>query len=98
MTIHQLLDITISKNASDLHLVVGNNPILRVNGELIPIPGTDKLTAQDVEQLVFPLISQFQREVLRSNWELDFGVDFENKARFRINIYRQKNSLAAAFR
>lgn len=98
MTIQQLLDITIQRDASDLHLLVGTPPEIRVNGDLVAIPGTDNLTHSDVENLILPLLSEYQKGILEKNWELDFGLDFENKARFRINYYRQRSTLAAAFR
>lgn len=98
MTIQQLLDLAISRSASDLHLVAGEPPVLRVNGELLSVAGVDKLTNEDIERLVLPLLLNHQKELLLQEWELDLGLDFESKARFRINIYKQKGSMAAAFR
>jgi twitching motility protein PilT len=98
MTIQQFLDLTISKNASDLHLLVGDIPMLRVNGELARIESLPELTGHDFESLILPLLNPYQKEVLEKNWEVDLGLDFEKKARFRINIYKQKGHLAAAFR
>ncbi len=98
MSIQQFLEITINRNASDLHLVVLNNPLLRINGELVPLLDTSPLTETDIESLVFPLLSTHQRELFLNNWELDFGLDFEGKARFRVNLYKQRGTTAAAFR
>src|SRR3989344_454569 len=98
MTIQQYLEIVIGKEASDLHLVVGYFPMLRVNGELIPIPGTEKMTPEILENLVFSFLTTHQKEVYLAKWELDMGVDFEGKARFRVNIYRQRGNIAIAFR
>lgn len=98
MTIQQLLDLTITRNASDLHLLVGEPPVLRINGELLSVSGVDKLTNDDIERLILPLLLNNQKEILLKDWELDFGLDFEGKARFRINVYKQKGSMAAAFR
>ncbi len=98
MTIQQLLEVAVIQNASDLHLLVGEPPILRVNGELTPVQGTAKLTPADLENLIFPILLPRQKEVFTENWELDLGIDFENKVRFRVNIYKQKGFLAAAFR
>lgn len=98
MTIQQLLELTITKNASDLHLLVDEQPTLRINGELVGVAGTDKLVGTDIEGLIFPLLLPNQKEIVTQNWELDMGLNFEHKARFRVNLYRQRGTLAAAFR
>lgn len=98
MTIQQLLDLTFSENASDLHLLSGEQPNLRINGELIPISSTTTINNEDIEALVLPLLSTHQKNTFLETWELDFGLEFENKARFRVNLYKQKGSLAASFR
>jgi twitching motility protein PilT len=98
MTIQQLLDLTITRNASDLHLLVGEPPVLRINGDLLSVAGVEPLTNEDVERLILPLLLNNQKEILLDEWELDLGLDFETKARFRINIYKQRGSMAAAFR
>jgi twitching motility protein PilT len=97
-TIYQLLQLTIERNASDLHLIVGNQPTLRINGELIPVQSTEKLTNKSIEELFFPLLTPTQKQIMIDTWELDMGLDYEDKARFRVNIYRQRNSWAVAFR
>lgn len=98
MNINQLLELVVEKNASDLHLVVGYPPTLRISGDLQVVSGTVPLIPSDMESLLFPLLSSYQKEVLKRNWELDLGIDFQNKARFRINIYLQKGHLAASLR
>lgn len=98
MTIQQLLQITIDRGASDLHLLVEFPPTLRLNGELTPVQSTQVITETEMEHLILPLLNPTQKDILYKNWELDFGLEFEKKARFRINLYRQKGTLAAAFR
>ncbi len=98
MNINQLLELTISNKASDLHLVVGFPPQLRINGELVSVNGTTALTAADVETLLFSVLSPLQKESLTKNWELDGSFEYQHNARFRINIYYQKGHLAAALR
>lgn len=98
MNIQQMLNLTITRDASDLHILVGEFPTLRINGELVPIQGTQKVTEAEIESLIFPLLLNHQKDVLTQNWELDLGLDFENRARFRVNLYKQRSSLAAAFR
>jgi twitching motility protein PilT len=98
INITQLLDLAVSKNASDLHLLSGSLPMLRINGELVPVMGTTELTSGEIESLVFPLLSPLQKDILVNTWELDLGLEYEDRARFRVNCYKQKGSFAAAFR
>ncbi len=98
MNIYQLLDLTVQRNASDLHLAVGVAPLVRINGELRAIPGTPPLSPTDLDALIFPLISPYQKKILEEYWELDFGLEYQNKARFRVNIYKQKGHWAASLR
>ncbi|MBI2011568.1 type IV pilus twitching motility protein PilT [Candidatus Daviesbacteria bacterium] len=98
MNIQQLLDVTVSNKASDLHLVVDFPPLLRINGELSPVPGTFVLSGEILEGMLINLLSLNQKNVFQEKWELDFGFEFEKKARFRVNIYRQRGTIGASFR
>lgn len=98
MNIQQLLDLTIARNASDLHLSVGFPPTLRIHGELIPIAGEPYSTPEEIEALIIPLLSDIQRNIYKQVLELDFSFEFGSKARFRVNLYRQKGYPAAALR
>lgn len=96
--LEQLLAVTIQSNASDLHLLVGAAPILRVDGDLLPIPQQVLLTNEVVKELVFMMLTPQQKEILLTNKEIDFSYEFEGKARFRINAYFERNNLAVALR
>lgn len=98
MNINQLLDLTVSRNASDLHLAVGFPPILRINGELIPIPGTQPMNTQDITGLIFPVLSDIQKNIYNQKVELDFSFEYQSKGRFRVNVFQQKGSPAACLR
>ncbi len=98
MNINQLLDLTIHRNASDLHLSVNFPPTLRVHGDLIPISGESPSTPEQVESLVSPLLSDYQKNLFQQNLELDFSFDYQSKARFRVNIFRQRGYTAVALR
>mgnify|MGYP003393844933 CR=1 FL=1 len=98
MNIQQLLDLTIQRNASDLHLTVGYPPTLRINGELIAVAGEAPATPEQVESLISPLMSQLQKNIYQQNWDFDLSFEYQGKARFRINVYRQKGYPAAALR
>lgn len=98
MNIQELLNLTIQRSASDLHLSVGYQPLLRVHGDLFPIPGEGLITPEQIESLIQPLLSEYQKNIYKQNLEFDFSFEFESKARFRVNLYRQKGHPAAALR
>ena len=98
MEIKELLEYTLNKKASDLHLLVGVPPMVRVNGVLAPVTNKEILTPEEISHLVLSLVNEEQKEVLSINKELDFSFNFENQVRFRVNAYYQKGSLAAALR
>lgn len=98
MNIQQLLDLTVQRNASDLHLSVGFPPILRIHGDLIPVAGEAAVTPEQIESLITPLLSPAQKNIYQQNFELDFSFEFEGKARFRVNIYKQKGHSSIALR
>ncbi|PIS15084.1 type IV pili twitching motility protein PilT [Candidatus Shapirobacteria bacterium CG09_land_8_20_14_0_10_38_17] len=96
--IERFFQESLSRQASDLHLVVGLPPYLRVDGQLHPLPNEQRLTSEEVEAMVFSVCSQEQKEAITTNLELDFSFDYQDKARFRINAYYQMGALAASFR
>lgn len=98
MDIRDLLKLTIDNQASDLHLLVGTSPTIRVHGELSALANVSPLSQEDVQDLVYPLLNSEQKEILEVNRELDFSFEYQGKARFRINAYHQKGLLAAAMR
>ncbi|MDP3954935.1 MAG: type IV pilus twitching motility protein PilT [bacterium] len=98
MNVQELLQIVVDKNASDLHLLVGIPPVLRIDGNLGFVPGKEPLTAEDVQELVHQLLNTQQKEILMINRELDLSFGFAGQGRFRINAYYQKGTLAASLR
>lgn len=103
MEIKELLNIVIQRNASDLHLIPGFPPVLRISGVLHPLVTLPVLNPESVEAFVFAIVSTEQKELLLSNRELDFSTSLANPSstsayRFRVNAYYQKNVLSAAFR
>lgn len=97
MTIQDYLETIVKKEASDLHLVVGSPPVMRIDGQLIPLSSA-QLTPEDTETLVHELLSTEQKEMLSVNKELDFSFALGDVARFRVNAYFQKGYLSAALR
>lgn len=97
-TIQELLQYVIDNKASDLHLIVGVTPQVRIDGSLVAVVGEAPLTAVAAEQLIYGVLAAQQKEVLLVNKELDFSFALADKARFRVNAYYQKGTIAAAFR
>lgn len=98
LTIKELLQLTIDKNASDLHLIAGIPPTLRIEGNLQPVPDEPILTPQTTQKIINEILQTEQIERISVNKELDISIPFSDQARFRANIYTQKDSLAGAFR
>lgn len=97
MSIQEFLEIVVKKEASDLHLVVGSPPVIRIDGQLMPV-SEGPLTPEDAESLVFELLTPEQKEMLLVNREIDFSFALGDVARFRVNAYFQKGYLSAALR
>ncbi len=96
--LNKLLLTTARQNASDLHIGVGYKPTMRVDGVLVPIGSETILTPEDAEGIIMELLNENQKELLSVQKQIDFAYNFEDKARFRVNVYYQKGYLAAAFR
>jgi twitching motility protein PilT len=98
MNLKELLQQTIDTNASDLHIIAGIPPTLRIDGELTTISNLGVLTSEITQNLLKETLNSEQLERLTVNKEIDFAIPFSDKARFRVNAYTQKGSLAASFR
>lgn len=98
MDINELLKIAIESEASDLHLKVGNFPVLRIHGELEPLTKYPKLTPGLTQKLVNQITNEYQREKLVQDLDLDLAYSLEGFGRFRGSIFQQRGSLAIALR
>jgi twitching motility protein PilT len=96
--LNDLLTATARQNASDLHLIVGRRPTLRIDGILVSLEQEPILTAETSEGIIYELLTPEQKTKLASDKQIDFAYSFEEKARFRINVYYQRGYLAAALR
>ncbi len=98
MRIEILLEEVVRRRASDLHLQVSLPPMIRIDGSLMPIPGTDVLDDATVSKLIFAILDDDQRQVLLRDKEFDFSFAFGTLGRFRVNAFHERGSLAAALR
>jgi len=96
--LRDLLALTIQEQASDLHISVGHPPTLRIAGRLVPLVKLKKILPADSQGLAFDLMHEDQRQRFFQNKEIDFSYNFEDKARFRVNIFFQKGNISSALR
>ena len=92
-----ILKVATEKNATDIHLQVGLPPVLRIQKKLVAL-GTEKLSPERVEELMFPIMNDHQKVLFKQNMEYDFSYGVKGLARFRINVFRQRETMAAALR
>jgi len=94
----RLLEAVVERGASDLHLAAGARPMLRVRGELTAVEEYERLTPPVIQRMMYAVITQRQRERFEEYLELDFAYAVPGMARFRVNLYQQRESVGAAFR
>jgi len=96
--IENILDIVIENNASDLHLVDGYHPIIRVDGVLVPLSNIPELNDAKITAIGNQLMSEYVVKRFIKNKSTDFSYSYKKKARFRINIYKERGKTAIAMR
>jgi twitching motility protein PilT len=96
--LESFLEIVGENNASDLHLTVGKHPNIRVDGRLRDLSKYPVLTKEYAEGLINSLLSEEQKTKLSELREIDFSYSYQDKSRFRINVFHQKGCLSAALR
>jgi twitching motility protein PilT len=97
-SIDDLLEQMVTRNASDLHLSVGAPPCVRVRGHVERLQGLGALTAEDTQQLLYRIMSSEQQKNLEIKRQIDMSHSIPGLARFRVNVYFQREALGAAFR
>lgn len=98
MDIKQILEMCVQYAASDVHIIVGIPPMYRLHGNLVKVPEMGVVTPETAQNLIYPLLSETQRELVNVDRELDFSHALASGARFRINVYHEKGNIAAAMR
>jgi twitching motility protein PilT len=96
--VQELLSQVLIHDGSDLHLTSGARPTVRVHGDLKPLEGYDRLEPLGLRRSIYAILTQRQRERLEQELELDLSYSLPGKARFRVNVYFQRDSIGAAFR
>ncbi len=98
MTIDELFKTAVQQKASDLHIIVGMSPTLRIDGELSPIKGTPKLTNKSAQDLLSPLMTQKQKDIFMVQKELDLSYEIKTGERFRVNLHWEKENIGMVAR
>ena len=98
LQIDELLEYVVRTNASDLHLTPGLPPMVRIDGELAPIPETPLLSPAMSSALLDTIMSPEQRQVFDAEWELDLSFGRRGLGRYRVNAFMEKGDPAAAIR
>ncbi|MGZ3726003.1 MAG: type IV pilus twitching motility protein PilT [Pseudobdellovibrio sp.] len=96
-TIDDLFRLMVEQKASDLHLTSGAPPFLRLHGNMSPL-NYRQLSNQDVQALIFEILTEKQKKSFVEKWELDFAYVVEGLGRFRCNVFMQRKGLGAVFR
>lgn len=99
LVLEDVLKIAAEKNASDIHLTAGKPVVLRIDGEITELQGAN-VTPKDIEEFAYPLFQDNPRlkEEFDQNGEVDFSFSLKGQSRIRVNVFRQRGSMAVAMR
>lgn len=98
MDLASLLKLMVDKGISDIHFKADAHPAVRVNGRLVPAVNLAKLSSADVEKIADTILTQEQTEAFKSLNELDLAYSLKGVSRFRVNLFRQRGTLALSLR
>jgi len=98
MTIDDLFKIAVDQKASDLHIISGMAPVLRIDGQLKPVKGQSKLTNKTAQDLIYPIITAKQKEIFLAERELDLSHEIASGHRFRVNLHWEKDNIGLVAR
>ena len=94
----QLLELVVAENCSDLHIRVGLPPVVRLHGSLVTLTQVPPLTQEDAERLVKSITSEEHLRRTREVGGSDFGFAYQDKARFRVSIFKERGNFALVMR
>ena len=98
VSIDALLEKAVSLKASDLHLRVGTQPIVRISGDLSPMPDEKRLTSEDIGDITKSIMDEAQYAKFRKETDLDLAYSIKGVARFRCNCFIQRGTIGIVFR
>ncbi|MFH2203781.1 MAG: PilT/PilU family type 4a pilus ATPase [Elusimicrobiota bacterium] len=98
MDLGALLKLMVDKGISDIHFKADAHPAVRINGRLVPAVNLQKLSAQDIEKIAGTILTPEQAEAFKSQKEMDLAYSLKGVSRFRVNLFRQRGTLALSLR
>ena len=98
MNINDLLKIAVERKASDLHLKVGSQPVIRIDGGLHPLQDMKRLMQEDTIAMAFSIMNARQKQRFKEEMELDIAYSVPGLGRFRCNIFQQRGTVALVLR
>ena len=98
MNIDDLLRIAMDRKASDLHLKVGNFPHIRIDGELVSLGEQPRISAEDMLNMAFSMMSNRQKQKFKETAELDMAYGVAGLGRFRVNVFQQRGNVGLVLR
>ncbi len=98
MNINDLLKIAVERKASDLHLKVGSHPVIRIDGQLHPLPELKRLMQEDTIAMAFSIMNARQKQRFKEELEIDIAYSVPGLGRFRCNIFQQRGTVGLVLR
>lgn len=98
MQIEKILETSVKKGASDLHLIPGLVPLIRVNGALHPIKELQPHAPSEIKKLIYSTMSEEQKKEFELHLVLEMALSVPNIGNFRVSVFNQMNGVAAVFR
>jgi len=98
MNVNDLLKIGVERKASDLHLKVGSHPVLRIDGELVPLVELKRLMQEDTIAMAFSMMNARQKQRFKDEFEIDIAYSVPGLGRFRCNIFQQRGTVGLVLR
>lgn len=94
----QLLEYSVTHGASDLHVCAGLKPMVRIDGDLVPVENSTKLTAEAAKELIYSMMTPDEINEFEKVKELDMAISIPDLSHFRVNVFLQNNGTSAAYR
>ena len=98
MELVEVLKTAVQSGASDIHIVIGKPPMMRLNGEIAEIPGFPVINGDESKRMIYSILYEEQRSKFEESWELDCSFAVSGLSRFRVNVLVQKNGVEAVMR
>ena len=98
MELNEILLEALTQGASDVHIKIGQPPIVRIHGSLKPLKGARPYNYNEVNQMALGIMNEWQKERFLREKEVDMGYEIHGLGRFRVNIFQQRGKIRIALR